>query len=118
MNSPLLQAFLRKNVTNTFIGIAECSEHLAVLMFGMGVAAVDAMFNAEDIGCAEAARLREQLRAALDQHHPEGYAKYLELIKDWPPESGVHCTGHVDYDPASRGVQKNSSANNDADPQP
>lgn len=100
MNTPLLQDFLRKNVATSLHGIAECSEQFSVLLFGMGVAAVDALFNAEDIGPAEAARWRTELRETLDRHHPEGYAQYLELIKDWPQD--VHCTGHVDYDPASR----------------
>lgn len=100
MNTPLLQDFLRKNVATSLHGIAECSETFAVLLYGMGVAAVDAMLDARDIGPAEAGRWRAELRETLDRHHPEGYAQYLELIKDWPGD--VHCPGHVDYDPASR----------------
>lgn len=84
MNTPLLQDFLRKNVTTSLHGIAECSEHLAVVLYGMAVAAVDAMLDEQDIGPAEADRLREELRETLDRHHPNGYAQYLELIKTWP----------------------------------
>lgn len=79
-----LQDFLRKHVTTSLHGIAECSERLAVMLYGTGLAAVDALFDAQDIDLAEADRWRTELRETLDRHHPDGYAQYLELLKTWP----------------------------------
>lgn len=95
-----LKNYLIKTLALSEDGIRECGAPLAVRLFGMGLAAIEALVEEHELGPYEAAERRTALREALDRHHPNGYAQYLELIKDGTP--GVHCPGHVDYDPASR----------------
>lgn len=95
-----LKNYLIKTLALSEDGMAQVGEHMAAMLFGMGLAAIEAMVDAKEIGPYEAAERRTALREALDRHHPNGYAQYLELIKDGTP--GVHCPGHVDYDPDSR----------------
>lgn len=93
------QKFILTHLTLTQDGMGQVSEHFAALLYGMAIAALDALLDAGKIGPFEAAAQRVELREALDKAHPGGFRHYLSLVAQ--PED-THCTGHVDYDPDSR----------------
>jgi hypothetical protein len=99
VNDPRIQLIL-SGLRATRRGFAEWDVERAALMYGMAVGAVEGLFKDKAISNLEADTLRRDLRQALDQAHHDGFSRFNELI-GWPA-SDVHCTGHVDYDPASR----------------
>lgn len=79
------RTFVIEAVSATLHHMGRCTEHHAALLYGMALGAVDSLVFGKHLDEEGAEWLRTDLRRALDGHHPNGHARFVELVEGhWP----------------------------------
>lgn len=92
------QLFARARQHIRFITLADTIEAASNRRF-VALGVIQGLCLAEALIGEQAAELMIELQATA-VHQIDGL--FQQTLRDCLPPAGVHCTGHVDYDPASR----------------